>query len=193
LLVLGWYRDCSIIPHTQDVDFAILADEYDTRLKKTFIGNKIVRLWSTLGLLNDSYEFRMFNDRFTFDLFLVYKTNQTHQWCGYQVNRSKFRRWLPNFVELCSAELLSSKFMVPCDPVKYLNAEYGNEKRWKTPKASNYTWSNVVYNSKWTDYEWPHAIKYYDRNGNLLKPKILKYLNQHSKYNITDIDDEIII
>lgn len=89
--LLGWYRDCGIIPFTQDVDIAIWAHEYDDRIKKHFLGNKIVRIWGTLGLLNDSFEFRLFNDKFTFDLFLVYKINQTHQWCGYQVKRYKFR------------------------------------------------------------------------------------------------------
>lgn len=89
--LLGWYRDCGIIPFTQDVDIAIWSHEYDDRIKQHFLGNKIVRIWGTLGLLNDSFEFRLFNDKFTFDLFLVYKINQTHQWCGYQVKRYKFR------------------------------------------------------------------------------------------------------
>lgn len=89
--LLGWYRDCGIIPHTQDVDMAIWAHEYDARIKKHFLGNKIVRVWGTLGLINDSFEFRLYNDQFTFDMFMVYKTNLTHQWCGYQINRVKFK------------------------------------------------------------------------------------------------------
>ena len=56
-------------------------------------------------------------------IYLVYKINTTHQWCGYQVNQMKYRRFLPNFNELCSAELLNQKLMVPCDPVKYLDNE----------------------------------------------------------------------
>ena len=51
--LLGWYRDCGIIPHTQDVDLAIWADEYDDRIKKHFMGNKKVRVWGTLGLVSD--------------------------------------------------------------------------------------------------------------------------------------------
>ena len=70
---------------------AIWSHEYEVKIKKHFLGNKIVRVWGTLGLVNDSYEFRMYNDKFTFDMFLVYKTNSTHQWCGYQVNRDKFK------------------------------------------------------------------------------------------------------
>ena len=91
LLILIRYRDCGIIPFTQDVDIAIWAHEYENKIKKHFLGNKIVRVWGTLGLVNDSYEFRLFNDKFTFDMFLVYKINDTHQWCGYQVKRYKFR------------------------------------------------------------------------------------------------------
>lgn len=49
--LLGWYRDCGIIPHTQDVDLAIWADEYENKIKEQFLGNKIVRVWGTLGLV----------------------------------------------------------------------------------------------------------------------------------------------
>jgi hypothetical protein len=90
--LLGWYRDCGIIPFTQDVDMAVWAHEYEPRVKRHFMGNKIVRVWGTLGLMNDSYELRLYNDLFTFDMFLVYKsTNKSDQWCGYQVNQSKFK------------------------------------------------------------------------------------------------------
>lgn len=188
--LLGWYRDCGIIPHTQDVDFAIWAHEYETSIKKAFLGNKVVRVWGTLGLVNDSFEFRMFNDLFTFDMFLVYKHNQSDQWCGYQVNRAKFRRYLPNFDKLCSAELLNNRFMVPCDPVMYLNREYGDEKKWYFPQEKNYTWSNVIYDSRWKDHEWPNVIRYYDKAGVLLKNKVLEYVNKHLKQNISAIADD---
>jgi hypothetical protein len=187
--LLGWYRDCGIIPHTQDVDLAILANEYEPKIKKHFLGNKIVRVWGTLGLVNDSYEFRLFNDMFTFDMFLVYDLNNTHSWCGYQVNRVKFRRFLPKFKSLCSAELLNHKYMIPCDPVSYLDKEYGPG--WKSPQSKNYTWSNVQYWKNWSDIEWPRAVKYYDKNGALLRPKILAYINKHMSHNLTELPKDI--
>ena len=136
--------------------------------------------------MNDSYELRLFNDKFTFDLFLVYKLNETHQWCGYQYNRLKYRRLFQEFNKLCSAELLGQKHMVPCDPVGYLDYEYGLGK-WQEPKKENFTWKNVRFWQNWTDAQWPYTIKYYDKYGNILKKKILDYLNLHAKRNITEL------
>ena len=189
--LLGWYRDCGIIPHTQDVDMAIWHSEYEPKIKKHFLGNKIVRVWGTLGLVNDSFEFRLFNDVFTFDMFLVYNLNETNQWCGYQVHRVKFRRFLPKFTSLCSAELLNHKYISPCDPVHYLNKEYGPN-NWHSPQSKNYTWSNVAFWKNWSDTEWPHAVKYYDKQGALLKPKMLAYINKHMSHGhgLTELPDD---
>ena len=117
---------------------------------------------------------------FTFDMFLVYDLNNTHSWCGYQVNRVKFRRFLPKLNTLCSAELLNHKYMIPCDPVSYLDKEYGPG--WRSPQSKNYTWSNVQYWKNWSDIEWPKAVKYYDKYGALLKPKILRNQLMKKKY-----------
>lgn len=103
---------------------------------------------------------------------------------------SNFRRYLPNFDKLCSAELLNQRFMVPCDPVSYLNREYGEEKKWSFPQEKNYTWSNVIYDSRWKDHEWPNVIRYYDKAGGLLKNKVLEYVNKHLKNNISYIPDD---
>jgi hypothetical protein len=43
--LLGWYRDCGIIPFTQDVDLAVWSHEFDPKIKRHFLGNKIVRVW----------------------------------------------------------------------------------------------------------------------------------------------------
>ena len=79
--------------------------------------------------------------------------------------------------------------MVPCDPVKYLNREYGRD-LWKSPESKNYTWTNVLFWKNWTDSEWPHTIKYYDKNGDLIEPKILEYVNKFSNENITSVPDD---
>jgi hypothetical protein len=88
--LLGWYRDCGVIPHTTDIDFGIWSREYEPEIRQFFLGNEYSRLGIELGLRNDSYELRLVNQQFTFDLFLVYPNNETHDWCGYQVRRRKY-------------------------------------------------------------------------------------------------------
>ncbi len=50
--LLGWYRECSIIPHTADVDLAVWSHEYETRIKEYFLGNTVVRVWGSLGMVS---------------------------------------------------------------------------------------------------------------------------------------------
>lgn len=80
--------------------------------------------------------------------------------------------------------------MVPCDPVKYLDKEYG-PKRWESPESKNYTWKNVVFWKNWSDSDWPRSIKYYDKNGYLMKEKILEYVNKFQTKNLTSIPDDL--
>jgi hypothetical protein len=94
-------------------------------------------------------------------------------------------RYLPAFDELCSAELLNTKQMVPCDPIKYLNSEYGTF-NWLTPISLNYKWSNLKFTRKWNDNEWKRAYKYYNLDGSLNHKKTQKYINKHLGYNNLD-------
>jgi len=50
--LLGWYRDCGIIPHTKDVDFGMLAEEYGPEVREMFLGNGQARLWGALGFVS---------------------------------------------------------------------------------------------------------------------------------------------
>jgi hypothetical protein len=65
--------------------------DYDDRILEKFRGNEILYLYQTLGLIREAYELRTIYSRFTFDIFLVYKLNETYQWNGYQGNRQLFR------------------------------------------------------------------------------------------------------
>ncbi len=67
------------------------SEEYEEKILNNFLGNRIVRVLLVLGLEKDSFEIRMTSGKFTFDLFLTYKLNSTHQMCGYQVYMQKFR------------------------------------------------------------------------------------------------------
>ena len=87
----GWYRDCGVIPFTQDVDLNMWAHEYESVIADNFRGNPLIRLYSHLGFVNNSFEMRLFNGHVSYDLFLTYKSaNSTEQWCGYQFFNHKF-------------------------------------------------------------------------------------------------------
>jgi hypothetical protein len=90
----------------------------------------------------------------------------------------------------CSGELFNKKFIVPCDPLVIVEADYGKGK-WKMPQESDYKFMNMEYRSDWSDEDWPHAIKFYEEDS-FNKKYTLGYLNDYVKGNdskITDIDD----
>jgi hypothetical protein len=53
--LLGWYRDCGIIPHTTDFDYAIWSHEYDDRIKNTFLGNHVASIVTIHGMVNNIF------------------------------------------------------------------------------------------------------------------------------------------
>jgi hypothetical protein len=79
--------------------------------------------------------------------------------------------------------------MVPCDPVGYLEKEYG-PKRWRSPQSKNYVWDNVKYWRNWTDDEWIRSVRYYDRKGQLIKNKTVDQLNKYlvNKISMAEFD-----
>ncbi|KJH41627.1 hypothetical protein DICVIV_12393 [Dictyocaulus viviparus] len=83
--LLGWYRECDIIPHTTDVDFAALIEEHNPALLEHLLSNETkFRLIRKLGQLNDSYEFTFRTlDRGlpSIDLFWMYSI-ENESWVG---------------------------------------------------------------------------------------------------------------
>lgn len=88
--LLGWYRDCGLIPHTSDMDIGLRASELDKALVESFRGDPKTPLVTTFGMLNDSFEMRLVG-LVQFDVFTVYKQNSTHSTCGYHVGLRKYR------------------------------------------------------------------------------------------------------
>jgi hypothetical protein len=76
--------------------------------------------------------------------------------------------------------------MVPCDPVKYLSAEYGAEK-WQTPLAKRYKWTNLKHVGNWSDAQWPHVVKFYDPKGKIRLKKTLGIINSYSNVTISKL------
>ncbi len=89
--LLGWYRDCGIIPHTTDMDVAITDNEYENGIKKHFINNKLIHLLIEHGLREVMYEMRLSGAHIVLDLFIFYRQNETHSYSGLQVKRSLYK------------------------------------------------------------------------------------------------------
>jgi hypothetical protein len=86
--LIGWYRDCGVIPHTDDADLAMPIEHYTDELKQHFLGNPHVNLWAIQGSIKGkNMEFKLVDSRYhlSIDLFFVYKFNQTHDFIPIQL------------------------------------------------------------------------------------------------------------
>ena len=164
--LLGWYRDCGFIPFTDDVDIAMRIEDHEG-LFEVFLKNKITTLDIVFGFPDDSYEFHIRNKYYRFDIFFVYNLNATYQYYTYHNQFIKHKQLLPYIDDLCSAELINIKVLVPCDPIKYLSYMYGPIDDWKTPQAKNYTWPylNLKQGERWSILRKRKAVKFYNKNG----------------------------
>jgi fukutin len=90
--LLGWYRDCGIIPFTNDADFGIFANDYSPAIKQLFFLNDLASLSETLGVAKDNFELRIRSKDFLFEIFLYYPFNFTHLSYAFQKgNRQKLK------------------------------------------------------------------------------------------------------
>ncbi|TKR96363.1 hypothetical protein L596_010394 [Steinernema carpocapsae] len=70
--LLGWYRECSFIPHTTDVDFAVLIEEHSDTLNAELTNSKTFRFYWQLGKVDDSYEYSLYRKSRKIDVFYIY-------------------------------------------------------------------------------------------------------------------------
>ena len=91
--LLGWYRDCGVIPHTYDMDIAVPSEDYKDKIQKFFIGNPNVHIHRVLGSVEDGLELGLVDywNNFQYDIFLTYPLNATHMYHGTQGEREKYR------------------------------------------------------------------------------------------------------
>ncbi|GMT11688.1 hypothetical protein PFISCL1PPCAC_2985, partial [Pristionchus fissidentatus] len=83
--LLGWYRECSFIPHTTDVDFFIRKEEYSPKVLASLNTKKSpYNLFRIYGLPEDSYELAVrvkAVKTVNIDLFSMY-TAHNESWMG---------------------------------------------------------------------------------------------------------------
>lgn len=168
--LLGWYRDCGIIPHTTDMDFAAFASDYNEKIEPALNKDKIVKLYWRLGKADDSLEFSVYYGSTKLDLFFLYNTpGSNDSWVGGMIvgSRTKLKWTYPRLDELCTGDLKGHLFHVPCNVETILESDYGPE--WHVPHHSkDFVWHkshrNVHQAGHWKKEEWSQVYRLYDNH-----------------------------
>ncbi|GMS82081.1 hypothetical protein PENTCL1PPCAC_4256, partial [Pristionchus entomophagus] len=156
--LLGWYRECSIIPHTTDVDYFIRSEEYSPKILAALEDKRSpYRLFRIYGLPDDSYELavtvKRVSPKVNIDLFSMY-TSANESWMGGLAwsSRQKYKWTYPRLTEFCTGDMLGHLIYIPCNVEETLKVEYGNWKR--DSPSENYVWykssKNITPNGNFT-------------------------------------------
>ncbi|CAP30104.2 Protein CBG10798 [Caenorhabditis briggsae] len=166
---LGWYRECTIIPHTYDADFAVFKYNYKPEYPyKLLNGSSEFKLVRMLGKLEDGLELTVVpklkaNPRI--DIFVMYDGIEngvlTHHYTpGLGGDGTKYKFTYPIYDPWCAAELHNHLFWVSCSPKPQIIHEYGPQWYLDHP-TSQFAWNSS-----------PKNIR---ENGKLTKEEMKKY------------------
>ncbi|XP_061887905.1 fukutin [Entelurus aequoreus] len=158
---LGWFRQCSIISYSRDVDIGIFISDFRSDIITAFqaVG---LSLKHKFGKVEDSLELSFVKDDVKLDIFFFYQERDIIWNGGTQVKSGrKFKYTFPHF-SLCWAELAEVKVRVPCQTLDYVTANYGPS--WSVPLRT-WDWksspSNVQENGVWPLSQWETLIQVY--------------------------------
>ncbi|CAJ0598405.1 unnamed protein product [Cylicocyclus nassatus] len=166
--LLGWFRECGIIPHTKDIDFAAFIEEYKPEVLEELQKNKKLFLWRVLGKPSDFFEFTLKPlDRGEplMDLFWLF-SSKNESWTGGLKgdDGTKYKYTYPRIRKICACDFLGHLFWVPCDLVAFLSMEYGPKWYLDYP-TSEFIWYkshyNIKMNGKLNSKELKELQKYY--------------------------------
>ncbi|KAL6096400.1 fktn [Pungitius sinensis] len=158
---LGWFRQCSVISYSRDVDIGIFIGDFRPDIVSAFRSAGL-SLKHKFGKVEDSLELSFLSEDVKLDIFFFYGEGDV-VWNGGTQAKSgkKFKYIFPRF-SLCWAELLELKVRVPCETLDYVTANYGAT--WSVPVRS-WDWkkspSNVQRNGEWPRVEWAELIQVY--------------------------------
>nr|XP_023421303.1 fukutin isoform X3 [Cavia porcellus] len=159
---LGWYRQCSIIPYSKDVDLGVFIQDYKYDIILAF-QEAGLPLKHKFGKVEDSLELSFQGkDGVKLDIFFFYEETD-YMWNGGTQAKTgkKFKYLFPKFT-LCWTEFVDMKVHVPCETTEYIEANYG--KSWRIP-IKTWDWKssppNVRPNGIWPISEWDEVIQLY--------------------------------
>lgn len=156
---LGWFRQCSIIPYSKDVDLGIWIKDYHHDITLAF-QKAGLPLKHKFGKVEDSLELSFQGLDVKLDIFFFYEEGDI-MWNGGTQAKSgkKFKYVFPKF-SLCWTELMDLRIRVPCETLDYVVTNYGPN--WNTP-VKTWDWKssppNVQDNGVWPVREWDDVIQ----------------------------------
>lgn len=143
--LLGFYRQCDIIPYSMDVDIGVFISDYNDKIIKAFQDRKF-KLKHKFGKLSEGFELSFMMSNIKLDVFFLYDGGD-HFWNG-GVSRNgtntviRFKYKFPKFT-LCWTEFLDMKIGIPCETENYVKANYGPD--WFKP-VKYWDWRSSPYN-----------------------------------------------
>jgi hypothetical protein len=123
--LLGWYRQCGVIPYTGDSDFVTWALYASNEMTDKFAKNKMnLTLYYVHGVPDNGLQYVFYTKKSDsrVDLFFTYDENNHYTYTGHFSPKKYYFRYIFPYFKLCSAELLGYKVLVPCNPQEVLSA-----------------------------------------------------------------------
>ncbi|EFP11488.1 hypothetical protein CRE_19309 [Caenorhabditis remanei] len=184
--LLGWYRECTVIPHTLDLDFSVFKENYKPEYtEKVLRGETDFILRRKFGRLEDSHEITVVSKeegRPTIDLFVMYDYVEDGKLAYRYISGLSGEKILefsnkrnPEFSDdgrkfrythllldpSCAAEMHGHLFWILCNPIDQLKHEYGPLWYLDHP-TGKYDWSSSGKNVKSAGrFTWEEMQKYY--------------------------------
>ncbi|KAL8621824.1 hypothetical protein ACOMHN_016310 [Nucella lapillus] len=150
--LLGWYRQCDVIPYTRDADIEIRIEDYTPTMIQA-LEEAGLRLMRRLGKIKDCFELT-FKRQFRLDIFFRYEEKNYTYLCMFHPSTFEKYRYIYPKYSLRWADFGGVKIRVPYPPEDYLVPAYGKE--WYKPKPK-YNWlrgaSNWVKVGAWPKEE----------------------------------------
>ncbi|KAK0428729.1 hypothetical protein QR680_010974 [Steinernema hermaphroditum] len=126
--LLGWYRECSVIPHTHDWDFTINVEEHSPNLIQALEMSSEIGFHYVYSEPSNCFQMKACLEETKLDIFYFYRNDTTGWICGSK-GKSRVVWWYPPIAEFCVGDLLGTLVYVPCNVEEHLKVNYGKEWR----------------------------------------------------------------
>eukprot|EP01137_Pigoraptor_chileana_P016890 Opistho-2@74111 len=152
--LLGWRRECGVIPHTRDVDIGVFISEYSEAMVHE-LTSRGLQLKHSLGLPEWGFELSFTFRGTKLDIFFFY-IETDHAWNGgTQVKSGKRYKYTFPLFTLCRAEVASVLVRVPCNSTAHVIANYGIN--WQVP-VKTWDWKSSPNNVREAGI-WPEDVR----------------------------------